>query len=236
MARVAQKPVLDVLPQRALDPKALEKTGPKTLKQTGKALAARGAPIADLSENDDPKIRVLRARRRINTQINAELLSAGGCQETQICDVSRYGAGLAGFHDVKKGEFVAIKLLGGQIIHGNVRWHRGNRCGIAFFEPLAEDAPLVIEAGLATPCAVLDGVGTACTPAPVTDPIKRLAAVLTNSLRKLTVLSLTLRSKLHHASPELAPDRAMERACREQGFAWLTDDDIKAPKPSIALE
>ena len=229
MARAARKPFLNVLPEFA--------TEAKTFKSTGPATAALAGHITGSSEDDDPKIRVLRARRRISVQLDAELLSEGRCQSTLVCDVSRYGAGLAGVLNVRKGEFVALKLPGGQIIQGNVRWHRGNRCGIAFFEPLAEDAPVMVAAGMEALCTSRETTVTPKDVAPISLSTGQsllsylcsafAVARLSNVSRELAVLLRTLRSKANRTRD----DRVMERACRRQGFAWLTDEEIKgSPK------
>ncbi len=229
MARAAQKPFLNVLPEPAIEA--------KTSKPTGAVTAALACPITDSSEDDDPKIRVLRARRRISVQLDAELLSKGRCQSTLVCDVSRYGVGLTGIQSVKKGEFVALKLPGGQIIHGNVRWHRGNRCGIAFFEPLAEDAPLMVAARMEALCTSRETTVTPNDVAPISLSTRHslqswlcsvfAVAKLSNVSRGLAVLLRTLRSEANRTHD----DRVIERACRRQGFAWLTDEAIKvSPK------
>ena len=229
MAQAARKPFQNVLPESATEAKTFKSTGPVT--------AALACHVTGSSEDDDAKIRVLRARRRISVQLDAELLSEGRCQSTIVCDVSRYGAGLAGVLNVRKGEFVALRLPGGQIIQGNVRWHHGNRCGIAFFEPLAEDAPLMVAAGIKALCTSRETTVTPKDVAPISLPTRQslrlwlcsvfAVAWLSNVSRELAVLLRTLRSEANRTQD----DRVMERACRRQGFAWLTDEEIKgSPK------
>lgn len=225
MARAAQKSSSDLRNRRSID---LE-----TIEQSQLQSTALPAQIANLGQDDDPKIRVLRAKRRTSTQIDADLVSASGCQATIVCNVSRYGAGLVGIHGVRKSEIVALRLLGGQIIHGNVRWHRGNRCGIAFLEPLADNSQLMIEAGLTLSSAVPKIAVRLPQLFAAPHSIKSVAAWLRSilkaplamkSFRMLRALSPDLRSHLHRKSP----DRAMQRACREQGFAWLIDEETNA--------
>lgn len=243
MARLAPKPILDVQQVR-IDHDTVEQ------QDASQKCAAQGGQIGiipGIAPSDDPKIRVLRARRRISTQIKAELLTASGCQPTVICDVSQFGAGLVGSHDVKKGEFVAIKLLGGRIVHGCVRWHRGNRCGIAFFEPLADDATLIGDADRTARVGLKDAQADSSNLAPTArlDPLARTALrhlwsqsivaqeALRNTFQKLRGRLRELRAQRH----QTWHDRAIERACREQGFAWLVEDETSAaPRRATKLD
>jgi hypothetical protein len=119
---------------------------------TGSELDDDSAPLALGAERFRPveaddaqsrRVRTLRQEHRMRTQIRALLYAGRRFQTTTISDLSRSGAGIDAASGVLPGDLVALQLLDGRAIAGQVRWWLAGRCGIAFLEPLKDVADIV---------------------------------------------------------------------------------------------
>ena len=178
-------------------------------------------PVRRQSHTAQSKIRVLRVWRRAKTHMDAELLIDDECRPIVICDVSKFGVGIVGAHDARIGQPVCVQLADGRKLAARVRWRLGDRCGLALTTPLAESDPLI--SGMQSP----PRPGPAKSIVSVSDHL--ITAAITTGRKAVLFLGGWLRQR-NAERRKTGTARLIERACREQGFSWLAEDD--AVKPS----
>ncbi len=107
------------------------------------ALGAERFRPVEADDAQSRRVRTLRQEHRMRTQIRALLYAGRRFQTTTISDLSRSGAGIDAASGVLPGDLVALQLLDGRAIAGQVRWWLAGRCGIAFLEPLKDVIDIV---------------------------------------------------------------------------------------------
>ncbi len=83
-----------------------------------------------------------RSEHRFPVRIRGLLYHGGIYQTTMIENLSTKGAGLRGASGIAPGDSIAIQLLDGRELTGEVRWWLAGRCGIEFHTPIQADDPL----------------------------------------------------------------------------------------------
>ena len=179
-------------------------------------------PNVEHASEEQTNIRLLRVWRRVPTRIDVDVMTVEGNYTGVIRDISRHGAGLTGSFGVTRKDRVTLHFSDGRLIQAQVRWHRGNRCGVSFAEPLTVGDALVrgSEDREATP----PPQGAAST---AEHPASRLKRYVDLTVEMLVRLMLDDNRQALTAMRERVQSREaqmVERACREQGFAWLSDE------------
>jgi hypothetical protein len=63
---------------------------------------------------------------------------AGECQTARLTDVGAGGLGVSGVEiRCARGEPMLVTLPSGRRLHGEVRWQRDDKLGLALYDPLA---------------------------------------------------------------------------------------------------
>jgi hypothetical protein len=185
------------------------------------ARLARQPDVEHVSE-EQTNIRLLRVRRRVPTRINVDVMTVEGNYAGVIRDISRHGAGLTGSFSVIQKDWVALHFSDGRLIQAQVRWHRGNRCGVSFAEPLiVSDALIRGSEGLERARPQRSASSTAEHPA---QSLKRHIDLTIHMMMRF--LSDDNRQAPAVTRERVQPREAqmVARACRKQGFAWLFDE------------
>jgi len=193
-----------------------------------------GAKAVGPSSVEHSNIRLLRVWRRAQTHIGVEVLARQGRHAGVIRDISQFGAGLTGQFELARGEMVALELSDKRVVSAVVRWHRGNRGGVSFLRPLESGDPLLVDLPDLPPPISAGSI----------HPTRKLWATLRwpGSASRLAVW---FRYQVPHAAqlvfglmprvggngnegnagaPSFREAQMLERACRKQGFAWLTEE------------
>ncbi len=115
---------------------------PKSIAADAESKTARDV---ELQTEGGPVKVILQRRReeRIPVKIRGLLYHGGNYQTTIIEDISVHGAGLTGAMGIVPGDNIAVQLLNGRELSGEVKWWLADRCGIVFHRPLDPADPLL---------------------------------------------------------------------------------------------
>jgi len=202
------------------------------------AKVARSGHGIDPSPHDlssQGNVRVLRLWRRMRTQIDVHVQTGAVWQAGVICDISQFGAGLTGPFTFARKDPITLRLADGRQVRAQVRWRIGNRSGLSFVDRLESTDPLISgETSLSQNTLRESSVTLAGSAAqvPSTAPgfhtLSQVALLLQTAFGWLggALDRHNKRSRLQYARSQKAKDlRMFRRACREQGFSWLADDE-----------
>jgi hypothetical protein len=89
----------------------------------------------------------LRVWKRVDSQLDVEILSGGVASRATILDITPFGAGLTGSRQVEIGQPVSLRLAGSESVAGIVRWVSGVRFGIEFLIPLQDNEAFLVACG-----------------------------------------------------------------------------------------
>jgi len=179
-------------------------------------------PTVEPTSEEQTNIRLLRVWRRIPTRIGVDVMTGEGNSAGVIRDISRHGAGLTGSFGVTRKDRVTLHFADGRLIQAQVRWHRGNRCGVSFAEPLAVDDALVRDPDEVDPLPPEQGA--VLTPEHPTSSLKRYVDLTVRILVRMLLDDNRQPLSAKCRRVQSRETQMVERACREQGFAWLSDE------------
>lgn len=95
-----------------------------------------------LADNDTAPER--RRSSRTSVRIDATLHAADSSQSVTLTDLAVDGAGVHVAIGLAPGDAVAIELLNGRKLSGEIVWRLMGSCGIEFSEALSPDDPLLM--------------------------------------------------------------------------------------------
>ncbi len=185
------------------------------------ARRARQPDVEHVSEAQT-NIRLLRVWRRVPTRIDVDVMTVEGNYAGVIRDISRHGAGLTGSFSVTRKDWVTLHLSDGRLIQAQVRWHRGNRCGVSFAEPLIVSDALIRGPEDLDATRPQQRAGSTAE-----HPAQRLKRHIEFTIHMMVRFLLDDNRQAPAAPPERVQQREAQmvaRACRKQGFAWLFDE------------
>ena len=164
------------------------------------------APPPREASPEASNVRRLRRWKRNPVMIPAELHTLAAMQRVLIRDISRHGAGLVGAHAFDRDEPVTLVIGNGRRFAARLRWRIGMRAGLAFDQPLPDGDSL------------LDGI---------VEPIIAAETGRQNAIetRIRSGAGRTWLAAIRSLVGRPGDDRMIARACRKQGFAWLTEAD-----------
>ena len=175
-------------------------------------------------------IRKLRGSRRIATSIVATCGISGSKVQVEIRNLSQTGPGIRGVPILQVGSSLVVVLAEGQELECTVCWSRMGFCGLQFKTPLAEADPLLANLSIKSqPATTLSAVvafpGMGAVSSHKRHPWSRLNGdrPASEPARWKTCVAWFTRYR------DAKTRRAIERACRKQGFAWLTTADPAGP-------
>lgn len=172
------------------------------------------AKVAEASGARENNVRRLRLLARTRTNIAAVASTADNCFPVTIRNLARGGAGLRISGHAVVGDVWCLHLPGGPRVTGTIRWHRLGFCGIEFDREI-------------TVGAVIGPDGDGNTPAVRRDATSGPAKVIRDRLDAIVSASNSFAAKISAARlrRQLGREsRVVERACRKQGYSWLTDE------------
>ncbi len=179
-------------------------------------------PNVEHAREAQTNIRLLRVWHRVPTRIDVDVMTGQGNYAGVIRDISRHGAGLTGSFGVTRKDRVTLHFSDGRLIQAQVRWHRGNRCGVSFAEPLAVGDALVRDPDDLDPTPQQQGAARVAE-----QPASSLKRYVDLTVQMLVRMLLDDNRQALTAMRERVQSREaqmVERACRKQGFAWLSDE------------
>lgn len=189
---------------------------------------------------DDPRVRLLRGWPRRATGLSVVIECRRRRGRVLVRDPSRLGVGRAGLGGLPADAQVVIELENGRRLEGRLHWRIAGRGGVLFHEPLAASDQLLMGNAwkLLARCPICRGgeppsAGEGRPPASIAP---RAAGDWVKSiLGKWRALAKAAAGSLHRrwaswrsARAHVRRDQLAERACRKQGFAWLTDAEAAA--------
>ena len=191
--------------------------------------------VVTKADNANPlNVRRLRFHGRIEVSIRARVLVDGVRLPVEIRNISRSGAGIRGSLRLPLDGVLSLELPDGRSISALLRWSRSGFFGVQFVECLSQSDPL-FENGMET-SARCDAPGQSAAVVPFpnqqTSDAERNRPEVAASWALLVTKTAwgqlgRLRRILRPAGPPVARERPpvmLERACRKQGFSWLSEE------------
>lgn len=109
-------------------------------------MSAPNLKICSASEATEDQVDNHENQRRFErypTCLRAILNTGARFQTTTIENISRGGAALASASGVMPNDTIVLEFLNGRRLEAKVRWWVNGRCGIAFYEHLPANDPLI---------------------------------------------------------------------------------------------
>lgn len=166
----------------------------------------------DLGDADN--VRKLRVWKRREVSVSAHVVSGNSSLPITISDVSVMGVGFRGQTGLADWTAIEVRLPDGRSLPGTLVWSHNGRGGIELETPLEADDPLFgqLDDG---PRKRIQYQGMKADTEGVSFSMIRAA------WQRLT--SATGQSPT--STPGAQSQKSVERACRKQGFSWMTDED-----------
>lgn len=177
-------------------------------------------------------VRRLRLNARARTDLSAVMIAGSTVSAVRIRNISKGGAGLQTSEYQQPGTKVTLHLLDGQTLRATVLWSRYGFCGVEFDKLLDEDDLLLgslakVKTPIFSPSPTqganpTNGQQILRSHRPIIQRTRRIRAVL-RSLRRQWQSAVDRCMTYRYRSRLMREFNAIARACRKQGFSWLTD-------------